>query len=157
MLQLPALDPEERACLQSLLPGSPLAALAERLRKRLIASLGVAVTVWESPSTAAPETISGDEPLIRIEPELAAAWLAVRLGGKCGTAGLQIRDASLAEPFRMLIGRALAETVINLGKASWPQAMRLRVAIGRQQGVVDIFWNSEHAMPWARRAIRERV
>jgi len=157
MMQLPALSPEERAYLQAGLPNNALPALAERLRQRLVVSLGTAVSVSEGPGSTAHAVPNGKEPVIEIEPELAAAWLAVRYGGKPGTASLQVKDDALINPFRALIRRALAETVINLGDAAWPQAVRLQVSIGQQQGAVEIFWNSEQALPWARRAIREKT
>lgn len=157
MMQLPALSAEERACLQSGLAGNALTALAERLRRHLMVSLGGAVAVGEWPGAFAQDLAGGDEPVIRIDPGLAAAWLAMRLGGKPGSAGMPIKDDAPIEPFRRLIRRALAETVINLGAAAWPQAMRLSVAIGPQAGSVEIFWNSARAVSWARRAIREKA
>ena len=157
MLELPALDAEERAHLQSFLPNSVLQALANRLRQRLVAALGMKVNVCELPVVPAQDLSSASEPVIEIENELAAAWLAVRFGGKPGIASLQIGNSSLIEPFKGLIRRALAEAVINHGKTVWPQAIRLQVAIDGQQGVVEIFWDSERALPWARRAIRERA
>jgi hypothetical protein len=155
MMQLPALSPEERAYLRSMQPGSALQALAARLRQRLIAQLGVAVTVCESPGTPPQGVHSAEEPIIKIGHELAAAWLSVRLGGKPGTASQPFKDDSLIKPFRMLIARALAESAINLGEAVWPRTMCLNVSIGSQQGLVEIYWSNAHAVAWARRAIRE--
>lgn len=157
MMQLPALSPEERACLQRGLAVNALAALAERIRGHLMVSLGEPVAVSEIPGAFAHHLAGGDEPAIRIDPGLAAAWLAMRLGGKPGSACVSIRDEALIEPFRGLIRRALAETAVNLGAAAWPQAMRLSVAIGPQAGSVEIFWNSARAGSWARRAIREKA
>lgn len=157
MMQLPALSPEERAYLQSAQPSSALQALAQRLRRHLVVSLGQAVTVDVSPGSLNSIHLSGDEPVVRIDRELALSWLCVRFGGKPGTASLQLKDEALIDPFRTLIRRALAETVINLADTvSWPPVMRLHINIGPQQGTVEIFWNNERAVSWARRAIREK-
>lgn len=156
MMQLPALSPEERACLQSGQPNSALQMLAERLRQRLVASLGVMVSINELPGGHAKALPGGSEPAIEIDQEFAGAWLAVRLGGAAKAGAWQVRDAALLAPLVALVRRALAETVINLGDAAWPQVMRLQVRIGPQQGAVEISWNSERAMPWARRTIREK-
>lgn len=156
MLQLPALDPEERAFLQSLQPNGALRALAGRVRQRLIAALGVRVEVRELPGLPARD-VHSDEPVIEIENQLAGAWLTLRLGGKAGTTDLSIKDEALAEPLRRQIRLALAETVVNLGEPAWPPSLRMRVDIGPRQGRVEIFWNSRQAMTWARRAIRERA
>lgn len=157
MMQLSALEPEERAYLQSLASNPALRALAARLRQRLVATLGVAAEVDELPGSAGTSFTSGSEPAIGIAPALAAAWLAVRLGGRPGMLVLQVKDDALVEPLRHLVRRALAETVINLGDTAWPQAVRLQVAIGPQRGEVEIFWNGGHAMAWARRVIREKA
>lgn len=157
MMQLPALSPEERACLQSGQPDKALPMLAERLRRRLVASLGVTVFVNELPGGHARALPHAGEPVIEIDPELAGAWLAARLGGTANANAWPVRDAALLAPLVALIRRALAETVVNLGEAAWPQAMRLQVVIGPQPGAVEIFWNSERAMPWARRTIREKT
>jgi hypothetical protein len=156
MMPLPALSPEERAYLQSAQPNSALQALAGRLRRHLMVGLGQAAAVGASPASQAPGLLRGSEPVIRISAELAAAWLSVRFGGKPGAESLQLRDDALVDPFRMLIRRALAETVINLVDAVWPPAIQMQVDIGAQQGVVEIFWNSERAVAWARRTIREK-
>ena len=156
-MQLPALEPHERAYLQALQPNGSMQAFASRLRQRLVAALGVQASVSVSAGGAMPGMPTDDEPLITIEPELAAAWLALRLGGKVGMAGLPLKDITLAEPFKTLVRRALAESVINTGPATWPQVMRLHVAIGGQQGAVEVCWNSECAMTWAHRAIREKA
>ncbi len=156
-MQLPALDPQERAWLQALLPNGAARSFASRLRQRLLASLGVPVSVSESPGVEAQGAPAGNEPMIAIEPELAAAWLALRLGGRPGTGGLALKDDTLAMPFKALIHRALAEAVVNSGEAAWPQAMRFSVAMGGRQGMVEIFWNGAHAMAWARRTVREKA
>lgn len=155
MLQLPALEPDERAYLQGLQNNGSLQALASRLRQRLVAALGSAVSVSASPGNISEDTLNGEEPEIRIDRELADAWLAVRFGGKPGTPGGWPAAAALLEPFKSLIRQSLAETVVNLGAdAAWPPVLGLQVAIGGQQGTVEIFWNGAHALPWARRAIR---
>ena len=157
MLRLPRLEPEERAYLQGLGCEDVFQALANRLRQRLVAMLGARVSVRGSLGHPPESMPCSNEPVIRIEPDLALAWLAVRLGGKPGRQRLKPGDETLHEPFRLLVRRALAETVVNLGsEASWPRALRLDVAIGGQQGAVDIFWNSDHALAWAHRAIREK-
>lgn len=157
MMQLPTLSPEEHAYLQSLLPNSALQALAERLRRHLLVSLGQAVSVSASPGSAAPDFLGGDEPVVRIDRVLALAWLSVRFGGKPDAVSLRVKEGALIDPFRMLVRRAMAETVINHANAAWPAAVRLHVSIGQQQGDVEILWNSERAMSWARRAIREKL
>ena len=159
MMRLPALDPHERAYLQALQPSTPVRVFACRLRQRLLASLGAAVEVGETPCDPMRDQAmhAGSEPAILIEPELAAAWLALRLGGKAGCTGGLIRDDDLTAPFRLLIRRTLAESVVNAGKADWPQAMRLRIAMGGRMGAIDIFWNSANAMAWAHRTIREKA
>lgn len=157
MMQLPALSPEERACLQSGQPDSALPMLAERLRQRLVASLGVTVFVNGLPGGHAKALPDGSEPVIEIDRELAGAWLAARLGGTANANAWPVRDAALLAPLVALIRRALAETVVNLGETAWPQAMRLQVVIGPQPGAVEIFWNSERAMPWAHLTIREKT
>lgn len=156
MMQLPALNPEERAYLQSALPNNPLQALSERLRRHLTVSLGEAVSASASQVGAAPDQLDSDEPVIRVDHVLALAWLSVRFGGKPHTVSSRVKEGALIDPFRMLIRRALAETVINNDHAAWPVAMRLQINIGQQQGNVEIFWNSARAMPWAHRAIREK-
>jgi hypothetical protein len=154
MLQLPALESDELAYLQTLQASGGLQALASRLRQRFVAALGVAVSVSASPGTISGDSLSGDEPEIRIDRALADAWLAVRFGGRPGTPSGQSADAALIGPFKWLIRRALAETVVNLGPdVAWSPALSLQVAIGGQQGTVEIFWNSAHALSWARRAI----
>lgn len=60
MMQLPALNPEERVYLQSALPNSALLALSERLRRHLMVSLGKAVSVNAATVTAAPDQMSSD-------------------------------------------------------------------------------------------------
>lgn len=159
MMRLPALDPRERAYLQALQPSTPVRAFANRLRQRLLASLRAAVEVGEAPCDSLRDQAihAGNEPVILIEAELAAAWLALRLGGKTGSMGGLIKDDTLVAPFRTLIRRTLAESVVNAGKADWPQAMRLRIALGGRTGSVDIFWNSAHALAWAHRTIREKA
>lgn len=154
MMQLPALSPEERAYLHAALPNGALQALSARMRRHLMVSLGEIGAVNAFPGGPMPDILSGDEPVIRIDRDLALAWLSVRLGGKPGMVGSQVREGALIDPFRMLIRRALAETVINLGDVAWPSAVRLHIGIGPQQGVVEIFWSSPRAMAWARRAIR---
>lgn len=157
MLRLPRLEPEERAYLQGLGSADVSQALANRLRQRLVATLGGQVAVRASLANLPASMLGGNEPVIRIEPDLALAWLAVRLGGKPGRQRLKPGDETLHEPFRLLVRRALAETVVNLGaEACWPRALRLEATIGGQQGAVDIFWNSDHALAWAHRAIREK-
>jgi hypothetical protein len=157
MMQLPALSPEERAYLQSGQPDAALQALSQRLRRHLMVNLGTAVSVGISQDSPAPELLGGDEPEVRIDHELAHAWLSVRFGGKPGGANSQVKNDVLIDPFRMLIRRALAETVTNFDEAAWPAAMRLLIKIGPQQGLVEIFWNSQRAASWARRVIRERL
>lgn len=154
-MQLPALDAEERAYLQSLLPNSALHAFARRLEQRLLVSLGVPASVSASPSDGGQEKASDGEPAIRIAPELAAAWLALRLGGRTGEGALPPKDAMLVAPFKALIRRVLAESAVNAGVADWPQAMRLRLSMGGQQGTVEIVWNSVCSLAWAQRTIRE--
>jgi hypothetical protein len=157
MLRLPRLEPEERAYLHGLGSEDVFQALAKRLRQRLVATLGAQVAVRGSLADLPEPMLGGNEPVIRIEPDLALAWLAVRLGGKPGRQRLKLGDETLHEPFRLMVRRALAETVVNLGaEAYWPRALGLDVTIGGQQGAVEIFWNSEHALAWAHRAIREK-
>lgn len=156
MMQLPALDAEERAYLQSLLPDSALRAFARRLEQRLLASLGVAVSASIMPIHDRKQAVA-DEPAIAIAPELAAAWLNLRLGGGTVTGALPLKDATLAAPLKALIRRALAESAVNAGEAVWPQAMRLHLSMGGQRGEVEISWNSVLALDWARRAIREKA
>ncbi len=156
-MRLPALDPRERAYLQALSPNSAVRSFASRLRQRLLASLGVPAEVSEAQGGGAQVGTAGEEPMIAIEPGLAAAWLALRLGGRPGTHERALKDASLSDPLRALVGRALAEAVINSGEAVWPQSMRLHVALGGRQGIIEIFWNGAQAMGWARRVVREKA
>lgn len=157
MLKLPALETAERAYLQSLQKGGALPALANRLGQRLAAMLGPRVSVSAVPLGMPASGSSGDEPEIRIDAELGAAWLAARLGGKPGETAMQLGSDALCAPFQRLIRRVLAETAFNQGQeAAWPQALVLNVSIGGRRGNAEIFWNSAHAMAWARRAIREK-
>ncbi len=156
MMRLPALDPRERACLQALQPGTPLRAFAHRLQQRLIASLAVPVDVREIPCEPAGKP-AGDEPVIIIEPQIAAAWLALRLGGKPAASDGPIRDEALVAPFKRLVRRTLAESALNAGEAVWPQAMRLRIGMGGRQGPIDISWSGAQVADWARRVIREKA
>lgn len=157
MMQLPALDAEEKAFLLSLLPDSALQAFARRLEQRLLASLGMPAGVSISPAEAGQDPLVADEPVISIAPALAAAWLGLRLGGRKGTGAPPLKDAGLAAPFKALIRRALAESVVNAGAFDWPQAMRLYLSMGGQQGTVEIVWDSTRASGWAQRAIREKA
>ena len=157
MMQLPALDPQERAYLQARLPDAPTHTFAFRLRQRLIANLGVPVEVIESTASVVQGLPDRDEPVIEIETGLAASWLNTRLGGRSGVTGAPLKDAMLIESFKRLIRRTLAESVFNSGALAWPQAMHLVVAMGGRQGAVDIFWNSAHAMAWARRTMGEKA
>ncbi|MEW6133929.1 MAG: hypothetical protein AB1591_12345 [Pseudomonadota bacterium] len=155
MMALSPLAAEERACLQSFLPGGMLHGFARRLEQRLLASLGVQANAVVSPLRDGGDT-GGDEPVIRIAPELADAWLALRLGGKPSGVSMP-GDERLAVPFKTLIRRTLAESAVNAGKEEWPQAMRLELFLGGRQGTVEIFWNGARALEWARRAIREKT
>lgn len=155
-MQLPALAPEERACLRALQPGAPVHVFARRLQQRLLAALGVRVSVRGALCDEV-RTTPGEEPVIVVDAELASAWLDLRMGGKAPGARLPMKDAALADPFRAVIRRTLAESVVNAGKAEWPQATRLCLDLGGQTGNTDIFWNSAHAMDWARRILRERA
>lgn len=158
MIRLPELSPEERTYLQSMLPSNDLQALAERLRQGLIVNLGGAVSVSCLPCETVHALPEGNEPVIKIEKELAAAWLAIRYGGKAGVKAWPIHDAGLFSPLTALVRRALAQTVVNLGEGvAWPQSLRLQVRIGPQQGIVEIYWNSDRAVFWAHRAIRENA
>lgn len=157
MMHLPALAAQERACLQDPRPHGAAQSFAFRLRQRLIAGLGAAVEVSEAPVAGAPDLPADDEPAIAIQPELAAAWLSLRLGGRPGAAEPALKDARLAEAFRTLIRRTLAESVFNGGEAAWPARLRLRLVLDGRQGDVDIVWNSAHARAWARRAIKEKA
>lgn len=157
MMQLPALDAEERAYLLSLLPDSALQAFARRLEQRLLASLGMPASVSISPAGGGQDKPIEDEPVIMIAPELAAAWLNLRLGGRTGTGAAPLKDAGLVAPFRALIRRTLAETAVNAGVFDWPQAMRLDLSMDGQQGTVEIVWNSARAQSWAQRAIRGKA
>jgi hypothetical protein len=157
MLKLPALETAERAYLESLQRGGALTALANRLGQRLVAMLGTRVSVSAVPFGMPAGGSSGDEPEIRIDAELRSAWLAVRFGGKPGETDTQLGSEALCAPFQRLLRRVLAETAVNLGpEAAWPQALVLNVSIGGRQGNAEIFWNSVHAMAWARHAIREK-
>ena len=156
MMRLPALAPEEIACLRGLQPGAPAHVFASRLQQRLFAALGVRVSVRGALCDEV-RTAPGEEPVIVVDAELASAWLGLRMGGKAPGARLWMKDAALADPFRAVIRRALAESVVNAGEAEWPQAMRLCLDLGGQTGNTDIFWNSAHAMDWARRILRERA
>ena len=155
MMQLPELNAEERASLQSGLPDAGVQSLAERLRQGLVVSLGQKVAVSCLPVKAVPGLPEHGEPVISMEPELAAAWLALRYGGKTETGYWPVRDADLLKPFQVLVRRALAHAVINLGdNAAWPRVMRLQIAIGLHQGRLEIIWDGRCAMSWARREIR---
>jgi hypothetical protein len=156
-MRLPELEAGERACLQAPLTATMPQALAGRLQQHLIASLGVPASVSETGCGDAQNLHAGAEPAITIAPELAAAWLALRLGGRTGARCLPIKDEQLAQPFRAMVRRALAESVINSGTGAWPQLIRLNVALDGQQGAVEIFWNSAHAMAWSRRTVREKA
>lgn len=155
MMVLPPLAAEERACLQSRPTDSVLQGFALRLEQRLLASLGVRASANISPLQDGRDA-GEDEPAIRIAPELAGAWLALRLGGKPSGAS-PTGDARLAAPFKALIRRTLAESAVNAGASEWPQAMRLELSMGGRQGTVEIFWNGARALEWARRAIREKT
>lgn len=156
MMHLPALDAEERAYLLSLLPDSALQAFARRLEQRLLVNLGALASISVLP-VGDRKPADADEPSIRIAPELAAAWLNLRLGGRAGPAAKPMKDASLAAPLMALIRRVLAESAVNAGEVDWPQAMRLYISIDGQRGEVEISWDSAHARDWARRAIREKA
>ena len=156
MMTLPALDPHERACLLGSQPDRVVGMFAARLEKRLFASLGVPIAINELPVGEAQGLPAGDEPMIEIRPELASAWLGLRLGGKPAATMMSLKDARLSEPFRNLVRRTLAESVVNAGAAAWPRLMRLQLAMGGQQGSMDIAWNSAHALAWAHRVIREK-
>lgn len=158
MIRLQELTKEERAYLQACQPAGDLQALAERLRQHMVARLGGKISVSCLPGRSNHALPENHEPVIEIDQNLAAVWIAVRYGGKAETKIWAVRDAALLSPLVSLIRRALAETVINLGEsASWPQSMCLQVSIGTQHGLLEIFWNSGQAMSWARQAIREKA
>lgn len=156
MMRLPALESHELAYLRNPQSAVPVLSFAGRLRQRLIASLGVSVGVDDVPVAGAQDYLPGGEPSIAVQPELASAWLVLRLGGKPAGGERAIKDASLADPFKALVRRTLAETVVNAGEAAWPARIRLCVSLGGKGGNVDIAWNSAHARVWARRTIREK-
>lgn len=157
MMRLPALDARERACLQAPQSDAAAQAFAGRLRQRLVASLGVPASVSAAECGGLDEFDGGAEPAIAIAPELAEAWLVLRLGGRPDAARAVRMDEQLIRPFKAAIRRALAESVVNAGAAGWPQMMRLDVALGGRQGRVEIFWDGAHAGEWSRRTIREKA
>jgi hypothetical protein len=157
MMRLPVLDAQERAYLQALQPHGALQVFASRLRQHLLASLGAPVEVSALPD-AVQASPAGSEPSIAIAPELAAAWLGLRFGGKPGAGDRPPAHAALCKPFVRMIRRALAESVVNAGTVhAWPAVMRLQLSMGGGGGAVDIVWNSVHAQAWARGVIRERA
>lgn len=156
MMRLPRLTPDEQACLHALLPNPAVPAFAARLRQRLAASLGTAAEVRALPGDAAPAP-PGGEPCIAIAPGLAAAWLALRLGGRPGQGDEPPRDARLLKPLRRLIRRTLAESVVNAGEPVWPDVLRLRLVLGGREGMIEIVWNGAAAMRWASRTLREKT
>lgn len=156
-MRLPELEARERACLQAPMSAAVAQVLAGRLQQHLVASLGVPASVSDTGCGDAQNLHAGAEPAITIAPALAAAWLSLRLGGRPGAKCLPLKDERLARPFRAMVRRALAESVVNSGTGAWPQQIRLSVVLDGQQGVVEVFWNSAHAMAWARQAVREKA
>lgn len=157
MMQLPALSPEERTWLLSVPSGAQLPAFAARLRQRLVASLGAPARISANAGNVAQAPPAGDEPVIVIDSDLASAWLDLRMGGRGNGTARSMKDSSLIDPFRALIRRALAESVVNAGPADWPQFMQLYMQLGGGMGEAEVFWNSAHAMDWARKILGERT
>lgn len=157
MMRLPGLEPHERAYLNTQQQNGPVPSFASRLQQRLTASVGVPVVVREAPVAGVADVPAGDEPAIAIQPELSAAWLALRLGGRPGKVCAALKDHSLAQTFKALIRRTLAESIFNAGESVWPNHMRLQMIMADTPGEVDIVWNSVHAWHWARRVIKEKA
>jgi hypothetical protein len=157
MLALPELSAEERACLESGLPDEPVLALAQRICLHL-ASQGIRAVILEHSALCTTTLFKGRQPVIRIAPELASAWLNLRFGGKPSAYVGKVDTPALTKPLAQLIQHALAETVINLSERTpWPQAMKIQLHMGLLIGAIDIDWNCDEAWYWAQQTIHNAV
>lgn len=151
MMRLPALTAEEQAFLaQAGDEPSVLNALAERVRCRLAARLGVSVQcadAWEI--RTAGEHASGT-PIILPSKEMKDTWLAVRFGG-AGKTRCEYVTTSLTGSLDRTLALALAEAAINLeDRIEWPEAVGMALAIQNDRCEVKFFIDPGCLMNWSR-------
>jgi hypothetical protein len=150
-MKFSALSPEEKAFFVSATdePGI-LESLSERVRCSMTASLGVPVCVSSARGILPSSSRQGKSPKIMASRELENAWVSVRFGGCPGAADRQVQTG-LSDSLMRTLKRALAESVINLGKeVAWPEAVRLELVIQEQEGAVEFLCEPQHLMNWAR-------
>lgn len=150
-MRLPALSAEEKAFLSSAGDGiSILNCLAERVGCSLTACLGVPVQVANARVMQGPDAEMPRVPRVVPSREMVNAWVNVRFGGHPETGSRQVTD-SLAESLVLILKRALAESVINLGnELVWPAAIGLELNIQNVRCDVECFTDPENLMNWAK-------
>jgi hypothetical protein len=151
MLRLPALTVEEQAFFDLKKNGpSALDVLADRVRCRLAARLGVTVQdagAWEIRTSA--EGLSG-APIIEPGVEMKNTWLAARFGGAASTRFEHV-TTGLTGSLDHALTCALAEAAINLGDGvAWPAAVGLALTIQDVRCEVEFIINPGHLMNWAK-------
>lgn len=150
-MKFSALSPEEKAFFASATdePGI-LESLSERVRCSMTACLGVPVSVSGARVIQPSGSRTGKAPKIVTSRETENAWVSVRFGGCPGAADRQVQTG-LSDSLMRTLKRALAESVINLGKeVAWPEAVRLELVIQEQEGAVEFLCEPQHLMNWAR-------
>lgn len=149
-MKFSALSSEEKAFFASAAdePGI-LESLSERVRCSMTACLGVPVCVSSARGILPSSSRLGKSPGIMASRELENAWVHTRFGGCPGAVDRQV-PAGLSGSLMRILKRALAESVINLGKeVAWPEAVRLELSIQEQEGAVEFLCEPRHLMNWA--------
>jgi hypothetical protein len=151
MIRLPALTAEEHAFFaRAKNEPSVLNMLAERVRCRLAARLGVSVQcvdAWEikpagERASGTPVTLPGEE--------MKSTWLAARFGGVSKTSCEHV-STGLTGSLDQTLTLALAEAAINLGDGiEWPEAVGMALAIQNARCEVVFYIDPGCLMNWAR-------
>jgi hypothetical protein len=151
MIRLPALTADEQAFFaRARDEPAVLNVLAERVRGRLAARLGVSVLCVDAREIRTDrESVSG-MPIILPSEEMKDAWLAARFGG-AGKTRCQPAPTGLTGSLDRLLTLALAESAINLGdRIVWPRAVGMALAIQNAWCEVRFFIDPGCLMNWAR-------
>lgn len=149
MMRLPALTVEERAFfVGTRIEPSLLDSLAERVRCRLTACLGVPVQVIDS---CVMHNNTEHARLMRIvpNPEMKSAWITARFGGKAAS-GDRPASSSLVASLDRVLALAMAESVVNRGhQQEWPASIGVALNIQNVRCEVHFLSEPETLMNWA--------
>lgn len=149
MMRLPALTTEERAFfLGTGIEPSLLDGLAERVRGRLIACLGIPVQVIDS-WVMQDKTEHARLTRILTNPEMKSAWITARYGGNAASSD-RPASSSLTSSLDRVLALALAETVVNRGlQHEWPASIGVELNIQNVRCEVHFLYEPETLMNWA--------